>query len=36
MKVGKNRAEVYSDEFKEGVKLCYEYAIYLIESAEIL
>lgn len=30
------RAEIYSAEFEEGVRRCYEYAKELIESAEIL
>ena len=30
------RAEIYSAEFEEGVRLCYDFAKELIDSAEIL
>ena len=31
-----NVVKVHRDEYEEGIKLCYEYANYLIEGAEIL
>jgi len=34
--LSKNRAEIYAEEFEEGVRLSYEFTTYLIECAEIL